>query len=435
VVITKIVDKYYSLLNNTFVKYKSILIYVGVRGFSVLTMLGMSKVLTSLLPQNEYGLYALYTTIWGSLATVFYNPVGQGLIRFFPIITEAGENESLKKVFHFFLNKGLKWSFFTLSIICPIIYIFVGWEWSIMVVMAFTIAFFAGISSMTVGLFNSFDLEKRTTSLFLEFFDKGLLLILCTLGAFILPKSIAIVCTFLISTFIVAFISRILLNRQIFTIENRISNNFEKFKKDIIAYSYPYTIWGITTAIQTSSERWALGLFYSPDKVANYAVINLLGFQSLNILFAMITSFISPLIFQANRNIKSANIIIKKTILLFISITFICASMLYVGGHHAILFISTPKYLIENINFLLFISCVSACIFNIAQVHSLKYMRSLNTKNLIPVHVVSSILGIIFNLLFTYNWGIVGLVFSLLISMILKIVIQVFYWISMNNKS
>lgn len=95
-VITKIVDKYYSLLNNTFVKYKSILIYVGVRGFSVLTMLGMSKVLTSLLPQNEYGLYALYTTIWGSLATVFYNPVGQGLIRFFPIITEAGENELIR---------------------------------------------------------------------------------------------------------------------------------------------------------------------------------------------------------------------------------------------------------------------------------------------------------------------------------------------------
>ena len=68
--------------------------------------------------------------------------------------------------------------------------------------------------------------------------------------------------------------------------------------RQIWAYSWPYSIWGVFIWAQQVSDRWALQVFSTTQEVGLYAVVFQLGYASIGQVMGMAISFLGPILFQ-----------------------------------------------------------------------------------------------------------------------------------------
>jgi O-antigen/teichoic acid export membrane protein len=188
------------------------------------------------------------------------------------------------------------------------------------------------------------------------------------------------------------------------------------WQQKIWEYSWPFSIWGVFYWLQIVSDRWALGLFRSTQDVGMYAALFQLGYYPISIATGMTIQFLAPIFFQRagdgtdiqrNASVKRLSWQLTAFALGVTSIAFFLAYLL----HRQIFYIFvSPEY--RTVSDLLPWMVLSGGLFAASQTISLNLLSQTKTYVLLPVKIITALLGISLNLFGGYFYGTSGIVFA-----------------------
>lgn len=188
------------------------------------------------------------------------------------------------------------------------------------------------------------------------------------------------------------------------------------WREQMLKYSWPFASWGVFYWAQSASDRWALIFFATPREVGLYAVLFQLGYQPVAMLTGMAMQLLSPILYQragdASDSRRNANVNNLSWRLTWVSLSltglFFLAALLF---HTQIFwFFVATEY--GSISYLLPWLVLAGGIFAAGQVMSHNLMSQMKTHIMIIPKIATALLGIIFNFVGAYLFGIVGIVFG-----------------------
>lgn len=379
------------------------------------------RVLTQYLDMANYGQLALGLTVVTFVGQFLMSPLGQGIQRYYTPSVEEGDSRGYWKNVQALLSKTIVLISLFAIITSGILY-FWGYKYWLLVFIAFIFAIFDGYNSNLIAIQNAARQRLIVTILSncLIWLRLGMaLLFIYLFGA----KDYIVLSGYVLASFIIAlsqvFFIKKVLNKQV----NNLLPKHEDWSKKILAYSYPFTIWGIFTWALLVSDRWALEYFTSSLEVAQFVVLFQLGYSPIAIITGFAMTFLGPIIFsragngEDNTRNENVNKLIFRIVIVALSIT--ALAFLFVLLLHSFIFqiFVAKQYL--GISYLLPWMVLSGGLFATGQAISLKFLSEMKVKTMITPKIVTALIGIVLNIGGAYFWGVGGVVCaSILFSLI-----------------
>jgi O-antigen/teichoic acid export membrane protein len=192
--------------------------------------------------------------------------------------------------------------------------------------------------------------------------------------------------------------------------------NLNPWVKPILNYSWPFAIWGIFSGVYLASDRWALDFFSLQSSVGIYIVLYQLGYTPTLVMMGLLTQFISPILYlRAGDGTSSHQSVGVKKItsmlvlgILFCTLIAVCISYFY--SDLVLRLFTTSDYWAAS--YLLPWMVLSGGLFAAAQLLALNFMTSNNTRKMLPVKIVTAVIGIALNFVGAYLEGIAGIIYA-----------------------
>jgi O-antigen/teichoic acid export membrane protein len=397
--------------------------------FNTIGLLIVTKILSANLSQTSYGLYYIGTTLSILAIQIFFGPLGNGFSRFYWV---ADEKNELSIFFHQSLTicRYITLLFFTIS---TLLYFYGKDKYNI------NLSFFA--------IFTILAITSSYSSLIYSYFNilrlRSIVAVYQIIEAITKVVSLIFVAYFLNNSLInflyfLTGISIITLLVQTFHLKNfGIFNGGSFFKLtgswtySILNFSFPFVIWGVFTWFQMSSDRYFLGFFLSPAKVAEYAIVFQLGYYPPSILIGNFVQTITPILYQkigankSSENLKSSTSLINKMTLYACVLVLIGFIFALAFSDIIIKLLAHDKYLSSS--YLLPFMFLSGGIFSTAQILCIDYQSKLRMNELMKIKILTSIVGIVASFFFIKHYGLEGAIFSsILFSVSYLLVLWVF---------
>lgn len=189
--------------------------------------------------------------------------------------------------------------------------------------------------------------------------------------------------------------------------------------KQMWAYAWPFTSWGLFSWAQQSSDRWALEVFGATDQVGFYAVLFQLGYTPLVMAMGMLMAFLGPIFFQragdATDRQRRAGVRrlawqITLACLVFTFIAFLLTLRL-----HAWFFSLLVAAEYRSVSYLMPWMVMAGGLFAAGQMLALRLMSDMQTSLMTPAKIWTALLGVALNLYGAAVAGVKGVVFSLVL--------------------
>ncbi|MCB9307757.1 MAG: lipopolysaccharide biosynthesis protein [Lewinellaceae bacterium] len=410
---------------------------IGGRIVSVFIVLAAIKFLTNYLDKSQYGELALYNVMATLPSMFFFGPIGQAILRFYPI---AVERNIFSNFYHQYLRIFRKRAILLIGFsLIPLLICLLCNEtmWALACILIPLFSILASLNTYSYSLQNA--ARKRILALSLETGERTLQQLAgISLLIIISNDPIIIFAGYIIVSIIFYFINQHFFNKTF--PESNIAHTgtpADIISSEMIAYSWPFAIFGALFWFQNASERWSLELFQSTEFVAQYAILTQIGFQSTSLVFTSINFFLSPILFKKAGGLKKEGQFeeankINNMYLAFILITSLFIStFFYVFGNEIITLLSNESYTTSA--YLLPLIAVSSGLFNFGQYYSNRFTLMLRTRLLMFPKGIASISGVVLNILFSYFWGITGLALSVFITQIIYLFFLQYFWKRKNN--
>ena len=405
---------------------------IGGRFVSIVLVIVTTKFLTTFLSESAYGQLALYN-ITATLPSMFYfGPLGQGILRCYPIAKENDEIGPFHRQFNRLFQKGAV-AILAAGLVFFIIFRCLGnINWSIAALLIATLSVVSAFNTFRYGLQNAS--RKRTLALGLETGDRVIQQALAILLLWLVcGDPLIVMAGYLVSSLVFMAINRHYY-RQTFpdTALAAGGSPGAPYEREILNYSWPFILFGAFYWMQSASERWTLELLQSTEMVGQYAVLNQIGFQSQTLLFGSISYFLFPILFNRAGNLKNdrqlehANVLNNWYLKFNLLLTAILVLVFWQFGEPVIRLLSHEKYV--SVAAYLPLTALAGGLFNYAQNYSNRYMMALQTRKLIVPKVAASIAGIIFNLAGAYWFGLKGLIVSVAITQAFYVLMILAVW-------
>jgi O-antigen/teichoic acid export membrane protein len=370
------------------------------------------RLLTGLLNPAEYGELALGMTVATLVNQTILGPLGQGVMRFYAPAAEAndlgGYLYSVKRLV--LISVGV---LFTATLIALLGLVVAGkTEWIAIIATATIFASIGGYNSILSAIQ---DAARH----------RSIVAIHQGIDAWIRFLMAALFITWLGATSNIAMIGYVLgatliiISQSVFFLRSVPSpsqwiDRHQGWSQKIWQYSWPMSAYGIFTWLQLVSDRWALGLFRSTDEVGMYAALFQLSYYPISMATGMAVQFLAPIFFQragdgndAKRNANVNNLSWRLTALaLGLTGLIFCASLLL----HAQIFqiFVAPKY--RGVSYLLPGMVMAGGIFAASQTIALNLLSQTKTYAMMPVKIMTALLGIALNMVGGYSYGTGGIV-------------------------
>lgn len=372
------------------------------------------RILTGLLPPAAYGELALGMTIASLVNQTVFGPLGNGVTRFFAPAQEQDDFGGYLNTVRRLMILATAIIFFLILFTYIGLLVFGRTEWIGIAIVALIFAIFSGYNSVLSGIQNAARQRSvvalhRGIEPWARFLvASGLLLWLgCTSTVVMVGYVLALILIFG-SQYI--FILKIA--------HNNVSKavNRKKWQEHILKYSWPFATWGVFYWAQSSSDRWALGLFATTKEVGMYTVLFQLGYYPMSMATGMAMQFLAPILYQragdASNNQRSANIDSLCWRLTWLTMGVTGSTFLAVFLLHTQIFRIFVGKEYASISYLLPWMFLAGGIFAVGQTISLSQMSKTETHIMIPCKIITALLGIIFNFVGAYYYGIKGIVFA-----------------------
>jgi O-antigen/teichoic acid export membrane protein len=397
--------------------------------FNIIGLLAVTKILSFYLPQSSYGLYYIGSTLSIFATQIFYGPFGNGFSRFFCIADESNQLD-------LFLKQALKMIryltivFVTVSIL---IYFFTYRVYQIQPTLFLSflgIAVFSNYSALVYAYYHI--VRERIKIAFFQGIDACIKIALLLIIAIYYQSNIENFLYVLVGSSFLILVFQIfhLKSRGIFKKNINVSIN-SLWIKDIFLFSYPFAIWGVFTWLQMSADRYFLGFFWTPQKVAEYAIIFQLGYYPPSILIGNFVQTVTPVLYKIVGTARdyssvkrSSDLIIKMTIYSLFMV-FLGFFIMFLFSNMIIVLLAHSKYI--SIASYLPYMFLSGGVFSTAQILSIDFQSKMKMKLLMWIKILTSIIGIIFSFFSILYFGLLGAVVSCILFSVLYLLALIYF--------
>lgn len=370
------------------------------------------RLITGLISPIEYGDLALGMTLAMLINQTIFGPLNNGVTRFYAPSAEHGELHGYFNAVRRMVFRAMGITLLIFILIVITLTIVKRSEWIYIAAASVVFAVVSGDNSILSGIQNAAR-QRSIVALHqgLESWARFLIaagLLIC-LG---LTSSIAMLGYGISGAIVLG--SQYLFFHKIF--KQYISKETKDtcWQKKIWQFSWPFTIMGIFTWLQMASDRWGLQLFTTTKDVGLYAVLYQLGYYPMLLATGAVGQFLSPIFYQragdATDKIRNADV--KKLIWRFAGFAFALTSLTFIViflFHSQIFWIFVDKKY-ANVSYLLPWMFLSGGIFATGQILTSNLMVHLKTQTMMVVKIVTALLGIAFNFIGAYWYGIPGIV-------------------------
>ena len=369
------------------------------------------RLLTELLPPTAYGELALGMTIATLVNQIILGPLGGGIIRFY---APAAEHSDLAG----YLNAAKKLVLYATGVIFLVILfsitglILLGKvQWVGITLSALVFAILSGYGANFSGI-QSAARQRAIVAL-----HQGAEPLLRSLIAASLLMWLGTTSTIAMIGYAIA--SLLVLGSQIFFFRKIYhDNNFNDTKKDwerkIWRFSWPIGIFGVFTWLQLASDRWALQVFSSTGEVGSYAVLYQLGYYPISLLTGLAMQFLVPILYQRagdasditrNNNATKLSWQLVWATLATTTVAFFAALVL-----HKFIFQILVAREYSSVSYLLPWMILGGGMFAAGQSLASSLQAKLQTREMMAAKIVTALLGVLFNFIGAYWYGITGIV-------------------------
>jgi O-antigen/teichoic acid export membrane protein len=384
---------------------------------SVVGSLFLVSVLTEHLSPEQYGQLSLGLTIAGLVNGVVMGGVINGISRFYSI---AEEKQDLGGYINATRDLLLYASVVALLIVLLLIIglLWLGYpQWIAIAAVSLVFSVFSAYNAALSGIQNA--ARQRLVVALHSGLDAWLKIGLVMLIMFWFGKSsTSVVIGYAFSSLLIIFSQLVFLHRTI-PAQKKQPRIDHQWMKQMLAYSIPFSTWGIFGWAQQSSARYALEVFSTTETVGLYSVLSQLGYAPIQIVTATGLTFLMPIIFSRSGDGSSAigkddvQELIKKLVILGLGFT--AFAVLAAAIFHSEIFHLLVDGSFFSVSCFLPWVVLSGGIFSVAQLYASKAMALLMTKKITSAMIGSSIIGIAAAMVGTYYFSLVGAVFSMVI--------------------
>jgi len=367
---------------------------------AVLGALVLVRVLTEYLDPVQYGRIALGLTVVGLVDQVAMGGLSNGISRFYSVAAE-------KQEFGGYMRASRRLIFFATLVVFGAgatlltgLSLLGGDRWISLAAAALLFAVLSIYNSTLSGIQNA--ARQRAVVAFHGALDAWLKILLAVAAVLLLGGSgTAVVLAYAGSSLLVNT-SQFIFLRRLIPPSRTGGGDDRAWMLRIWAYSWPFSIWGIFTWAQQSSDRWALEVFASTQEVGLYAVLFQLGYTPIALATGMAVSFIGPILYQKSGDATSdsRNAFVHE---LAWRITFSCLAMTLLAFSlamtlHEWIFRLVVAAEFRSISYLLPWVVLAGGLFAAAQMLGLKLMSEMRSAAMLRAKIVTALLGIVFNI-------------------------------------
>ena len=382
---------------------------------SVLGALALVRVLTGYLDPAQYGQLALGLTVAGLVNQVVIGGVSNSIGRFYSI---AAEKSDLPSYLHasrrlmgyataavagiaLMLMTGLLWLGYS------------QWMWLAAAALVFSIL--GGYNAALSGIQNA--ARQRPVVAFHGGLDAWMKILLAVgVISWLGNSSTAVVLGYVLSSFLVTG-SQLIFLRRLIPRQGKKPEASASWVRQMWAYSWPFSTWGVFTWAQQISDRWALQGFASTHDVGLYAVVFQLGYAPIGLVTGMAMTFLGPILYQRSgratdlgRNSSVHRIAWRIT---FVGLLVTALAFVVTFSLHEWIFqlLVAPKY--HAASSLLPWIILAGGIFAAGQMLSLKLMSEMKPAEMTAAKIVTAVLGVCMNIFGATQFGLQGVVAAL----------------------
>lgn len=382
---------------------------------SIIGALVLVRILTEYLEPAQYGQLALGLTVAGLVNQVVMGGVTAGIGRFYSIAAERNDLPS-------YLHASQRLMGYATSAVVTIALVLMGgllWlgysPWMGLASAALVFSVLSGYNASLSGIQNA--ARQRVVAAFHGGLDAWLKILLAVGVMLWLGNSgTAVVLGYALSSLVVTG-SQLFFLRRLIRPQDEKPRIFTNWGRQIWAYSWPFSIWGVFTWAQQISDRWALQAFASTQDVGLYAVVFQLGYTPIGLATGMAMTFLGPILYQRSgsatdlsRNLSVHRIAWRITFagLLMTALAFVLSLLLHEWIFQVLV---ATKY--HAVSYSLPWMVLAGGIFAAGQMLALKLMSEMKSAAMTVAKIVTAILGVGLNIYGASQFGLQGVVAAL----------------------
>lgn len=369
------------------------------------------RLLTELLSPSAYGELALGITLATFVNQVLLGPLSGGVMRFYAPATEQGDLggyfSAVKKLV-IYASLGM----ITVTAVAILTLASLGeLQWLPITLTAILFATFSGYGANISGI----QTAARQRSIVAVHQAIEPLLRALIAGGLILwlgvTSSVAMI-GYSLTSFLVLVSQIYFFQKHYHYKYNAVTQ--KDWQDKIWRFSWPISLFGIFTWIQLVSDRWALGLFSSTGDIGHYAVLYQLGYYPISLLTGMGMQFLVPILYQRAgdasdyRRNNDATKLSWQLVWVALGMTMIAFIITIIFHERLFQILVAEEY--RSISSLLPWLILSSGLFSAGQSLASNLQAKLKTREMMTAKIVTALLGVVFNLIGAYWYGISGIV-------------------------
>ena len=291
-------------------KSEALWVVLGQLGTALGAVLGV-KILTQVLDPAEYGRMALANTVVLLVGSNIFGPIGQGFMRFWSIGRDRAQDNEFLLITDRFAGRLLLFTV-GLSLILFVISATTGWpRWIVLM----TLSLIAGGVTGYFGLRLSVFLAARNRKI-VALVNTGNAILKPVIALFfviaLFNNADCVILGYVITAFLAAFLVEHLYKKTFCSASFDPSVGRQKetgidatagLGKEILAFSWPFYIWGIVGWVHQSCDRWSLQAFHGTDVVGAFSVISVLAAYPLIFGANLLSNLFVPIAYQRAGNL------------------------------------------------------------------------------------------------------------------------------------
>lgn len=370
------------------------------------------KLFTGLLTPSEYGELALGLTVASLANLVIFSPLTNGLLRFFPV---AQEKNNLCQYFNAGQKLFTKGSILVLVIGCVgILSLLLVNRQELIGILSIALIFsiFSAWNTVLNGMHNS--IRERHVVAFHQGGEPWARICAAICLTLWLGNSSAAVLLGYALGLLPLLLSQYLLFKGKVPIGAQIGEGAGKWEEELVAYSWPFALWGVFFWTQQASDRWALELFGDRKQVGLYAVLLQVGYYPISIFTKMLWQLLSPIFYgrvgdaKSPSRVSAVNDATTKALEFVIFVT-LCGVLVAFYCHGLIfrMFVAKEYF---HVSYLLPWIILAGGVYSAGQILALNLMSRIKTQSMILPISITSVLGSAFNFIGAKFYGIPGVV-------------------------
>lgn len=382
---------------------------------TVLGALVLVRVLTEYLDPAQYGQLALGLTVAGLVNQVVMGGVTSGIGRFYSIAAEKDDLPS------YLLDSRRLMVYASTAVVAIALVLMAGLfllgysQWMGLAAAALVLSVLSGYNTSLSGIQNA--ARQRAIVAFHGGLDAWLKILLAVgVMLWLGSSSAAVVMGYALSSLLVTGSQFFFLRRLIHPRGEKPQAN-ANWERQIWAYSWPFSTWGVFTWAQQVSDRWALQAFASTQEVGKYAVVFQLGYAPIGLATVLAMTFLGPILYQRSgiatdhtRNTSVHRIAWRITFvsLLMTALAFVFTLLLHEWIFH--LLVDTQYH---SVSHLLPWMVLAGGVFSAGQMLALKLMSEMKSASMTVAKIGTAILGVGLNVYGASQFGLQGVVAAL----------------------